>query len=231
VVVPALPDGISIDGEVAVPGDFEPGSRIFGADAGGGVAPCSVGLRLVEGLSTAAHCGVTGSPATLSGGSRVGYFEKSVHENTASAGDPILDFAVVQLDGPMPPAPVEIADRPVSGVLTTKASMSLQPGTIMCFDGAESGRSCGPLLDVNAERLKVDVPSLPGDSGSSVFLVDPKTQTVVLVATLKGRVNGAMGATYLDAALEAAQATALVDAAAAKAVAGNPYYSSRVSPR
>lgn len=238
-VVPALPDGISIDGEVdpaAAARDFTLGSRIFGVNRKGKDASCTLGPLLAgSDAFSAGHCGFTGSPRSLASGTRVGTVTAAV--DTEPPRDAILDFMVVDFDAPLPDVPIRVAGHPVTGVLTEEAVKSLPPGTSVCFLGAESGIECGPLVDANSARIKVDVSSLDGDSGALAFVMDSRSQTVSLVGLLTGRLLNerdadlGLGITYLDAALEAAQATALVDAEAAKAVAGNPYYSSRVSPR
>lgn len=228
--LPALPEGVSIADEAAVPGDFAPGSRIFGVNQEGKGASCTLGPLLADSDAfSAGHCGFTGSPRSLASGARAGSVAEAV--DVVPAGKPVLDFSVIDFDVPLPAAPVRVAGRPVSGVLTTKAADSLPVGTLLCFIGAESGVKCGRLVSSDFRGIKVDVPSVDGDSGAAVFMVDGATDTVALVGLLSGDIEGLLGVTYLDAALESAQATALVDAVAAKAVAGNPNYSTRVSSR
>ena len=224
---------ISIVGEAdpALGDDLAPGTLLRGLDKDGDMASCSVGNRLSNNaITTAGHCGLAGTPRLLGSGFEVGSVEQSVDKIPAEG--PVLDFTVVKLTVPVSNAPALIAGRPIAGVLTVKAADELRSGTPVCFVGAKSGINCGPLVSADAQGMTVDVASADGDSGSPVFLVDGRTQTVTLVGLLSGRVAGAMGATYLDAALGASGTDALVDAAASRQVAsGNPDYSLRVSPR
>ena len=224
---------ISIGGETdpAHTDALAPGTLVRGLDKDGDMASCAFGAKLAgNAITTAGHCGLVGTPRFLSGGLEVGSVQQSV--DTVPGDGPVLDFAVVKLNTPDTTSPVHIAGRPVAGVLNVAAADALRAGTPVCFSGAKSGINCGPLVSADSQGLEVDLSSADGDSGSPVFVVDGRSQTVTLVGLLSGRVDGSMGATYLDAALGAAGAEALVDAAAARTVAaGNPDYSLRVSPQ
>jgi hypothetical protein len=208
-----------------------PGTLIRGLDKDRDMANCSLGAKLVgNAITTAGHCGLAGSPRLLGSGIEVGSVEQSVDKIPGDG--PVLDFAVVKLNVPVSNSPVHIAGRPVAGVLKVKAADALRAGTSVCFVGVKSGIGCGPLVSADPQGITVDVASAAGDSGSPVFVVDGRTQTVTLIGLLSGRVDGSMGATYLDVALDAAGTEALVDANAAGMVAaGNPDYSLRVSPQ
>lgn len=250
---PAAPRRVDI-GPGPAPADWlEPGAAVF--DAAGG--SCTLGPALSgDAIATAGHCGSAGDLFFNPSGAETGAIEKSVvdplitgHAPLAGDARPVLDFATIRLDAPLHSAvPVRIAGLPVTGVLTEKAVKALPlRTTLMCFLGTKSGRQCGPLIDAdhlfvdadhpdvytNARYIKINVTSVDGDSGAPVFLVDGPTRTVTLVGLLTGGdpLDGSTYATYLDADLAAAQTKVLVDADAARAVAGNPDYSTLVSPR
>ena len=234
---PKQDNWIDITGENAdVPfGVAAPGAVISGTKTNGKLADCTITAAL-EGnaVATAGHCGAAGSPRQLSDGPNgtlsgtVGSITQSVDE-VPSTG-PVTDAAIVQLSAPISPAAVRVAGRPVAGVMTMDAVRDLPNGTTVCFDGAKSGVRCGGLISASDEAVKVAVDTSSGDSGAPVFLVDGRTNAVTLIGIHSGDQRGSMYATYLDPALDRFDADLLVDPSAAAAVAGDPRYSTRVTP-
>lgn len=229
------------DNWVAVPasassvpaGVLAPGGIISRIKPNGKLGNCTIGPALLGNeVMTAGHCGPAGTPRLLPDGTQVGAVKNSIDEIPAD-GSAVLDAAVVQLTVPTDAAAARVAGRPIAGVMRTHDVSRLPEGTPVCFEGAKSGINCGPLLNATTQGMEIDVDSAHGDSGAPVFVVDGRTQTVTLVGILSGSPlsdEHIMRATYLDSALSAMNATAVVDPAAAAEVADDDRYSVNVAP-
>ncbi|MBF9519528.1 hypothetical protein [Mycobacteroides chelonae] len=120
-----------------------------------------------------------------------------------------------------------VAQWPVAGVLTQQAIRDLPLGTPICVDGSRTGVVCGGLTSVNSGGLlRFDAPGKKGDSGGPVFVVDEKNRATLIGIIKGGAEDGSdTTATYLDPALRALKAKALVD----PAMAVDPQADSRYS--
>lgn len=82
-------------------------------------------------------------------------------------------------------APASIAGHPVAGVLTKSAvSDPKLEGQPVCVYAAVSGLKCGTLVTVDGDEISVDIPTLPGDSGSPLFMVNGNTDAATLIGVL-----------------------------------------------
>lgn len=120
-----------------------------------------------------------------------------IHKNNgnvlgAASGQPVNDFAMF----PLARGVVDngrIQSRPQTGIkplddglraITAPMSTNLpkgstldvsavRPGQTVCKAGAVTGRTCGPVVTVNTKTNEITamVPSIPGDSGSPMYVV------------------------------------------------------------
>ena len=182
------------------------------------------------GFVTAGHCGDDGMAVRLDSrdGAPLGVLsdvDKSYDYDIGLQSD----SAAVWTTSPAPTA-ATVAGLPVAGVMTHSGAMALKSGTPICFDGATSGLVCSPLKSALLSSLVIDGVAVGGDSGSPVFVVDGNTGAATLLGIMSGSNADLTEVAYLDPALERLGARALVDPTAAAAVAGDPRYSSNVSP-
>ncbi|MBS4102853.1 hypothetical protein KFZ73_16605 [Tsukamurella paurometabola] len=117
--------------------------------------------------------------------------------------------------------------RKVRGVLTREATQKLPYHTAVCVDGAVSGVQCGLLVDADGEGIEAKVDTVPGDSGSPMFLVGERG--VVLIGLVEESAEPFTHAAYLAPLLNKLGAVALVDQATAVDTRSNPDYSGSVS--
>lgn len=181
------------------------------------------------GFVTAGHCGDDGMALRLDSrdGAPLGVLSDA-DESYDSVAEVLSDSAAVWTNTPAPHA-ATVAGLPVAGVMTRDGAMTLKSGTPICFDGATSGLVCSPLNGADLTTLMTDGVAKPGDSGAPVFVVDGDTGAATLLGIVK-MVKNMTTVTYLDPALNRLGAQALVDPAAAAAVAGDSRYSLNVSP-
>ena len=218
-----------------------PGITAVSDQQGEGRRVCTLGPAIRgsngDGFAIAGHCGEVDPVQRLQLGPNHADIHDyaSVSDRAHGVFDPVsgmlLDSAALW-GGAVGPAAVRIADTwPVAGVMTRNAVSKLPKGTSVCFDGAVSAVTCGPLIDTDsAGELEFGIPAVKGDSGSAVFLVDGNTGAATLVGIVASTQQGHTYATYLEPALTHLSATALVDPAAANVVSGDPRYSTRVAP-
>lgn len=205
-------------------------------DTGDTMGGCTLGPAVVtadggSGWITAGHCAIGARAA-----------EQWLETTPAGATTPMGTAVGVVDDGPVdsalipdPGAPVTplLAETwPIAGVLTAAGAAALPVGVPVCALGARSGVVCGPNEGVGGDgRIVYGARTIRGDSGAPVFVVDAATRTATLVGVHKGGDGvSAAWATLLDPALDRLRARAVVDAAAAAAVAGRPGCSPRVTP-
>jgi hypothetical protein len=211
-------------------GTIAPGGIIYGIDAEGDMAHCTITAATPAGeILTAGHCGLAGSARFIEAGSTIGVVEQSVDELPLGSTGVATDAAIAKVTIPVTSAASRVADRPIAGVMTVAGVRTLPKGTALCFDGVASGIKCGSLVKASSVALETDVISQGGDSGAPVFLIDGTTGAVTLIGVLRGDTDNHMHATYLDPALSRFGAQVLVDASAAAAVTGDPRYSHNVS--
>ncbi|GAA4403697.1 chymotrypsin family serine protease [Tsukamurella soli] len=194
---------------------------------------CTLGPATDAGYVTAGHCGVgTATTGTFLSPDRQGSVTQpftAVTRAEDQVGDPYIDSALV----PSASVTARVGTMPVAGVLTVAAVQNLPPGTEVCFDGAKSGVSCGPVVSTDdAGELHFGAQVIAGDSGAPVFLVDGRARSVTLVGVLAADDDSdhTAYATYLDPALARLDARVLVNHAA-RAPQGASGYSERVVDR
>lgn len=187
--------------------------------AGPAVAPAA--SPRTHGFVAAAHCDVTaGAPVTAGG--------ESVAPYTGTRPGP---YGVTVTWGASSASPTVAGGRyKVAGVLTEQALRQLPlDGTVsVCMDGATTGLHCGPLRDLDADSIAIEVPSAGGDSGAPLFLVDDRG-TATLIGVAEKSSDSYTYAAYLDRALTTLGAKALVDPAAQATVAGDTGYSAETT--
>lgn len=113
-----------------------------------------------------------------------------------------------------------VAGHPVAGVLTAAALKQLvsapAPAPKACMYGAVSGLKCGDLVDADDNEISVDIATLPGDSGSPMFLVDGNTGATTLIGLLTDNSEGSTSyGVVADAALRSLGAKLVTDPAVA----------------
>lgn len=123
-----------------------------------------------------------------------------------------------------------VAGHPVAGVLTAAALKQLvsapAPAPKACLYGAVSGLKCGDLVDADDNEISVDIATLPGDSGSPMFLVDGNTGATTLIGLLTDNSEGSTSyGVVADAALRSLGAKLVTD----PAVAVDPHTDARYS--
>lgn len=220
-------------------GVVAPGANIAVVGTGG----CTLGPGIRRGdqtgFLTAGHCGDEGEAVRLDSvtGAQLGVLSdaEDTDDGVARVGamPTRLDYAAVWTNDSAPRA-ATVAGLPVAGVMTREGAMTLESGTPVCYDGRTSGLVCAPLIGAYIEDITNDVGAVGGDSGSPAFIVDGDTGTAILLGiTSQSREwpnDDQTWFTYLDPSLERLGAQALVDPAAAATVAGDPRYSTRVTP-
>lgn len=148
------------------------------------------------------------------------------------------DHAVVPLSTLSSYATVIAGNYRVAGVFTTDAAKKLAPNTPVCFDGAVSGLRCGVVsqADAGGTLMFTSAPGAPtgtpfisrGDSGAAVFTVDSQKRVALVGLMSQRTTDGSSGrVSYLDAALNAVNAKAVLDSSATK-FAG-PSFSQRIA--
>ncbi|GAA4394391.1 chymotrypsin family serine protease [Tsukamurella soli] len=174
---------------------------------------------------TAGHCDETpGAPlfvyptTSISGSDAVQlpdtYESAEAEESPDPATGLVSDSALLPVRTLAPAATMIAGHFPVEGVLTESAVKALPVGTTVCFDGAHSGVTCGPLTSTDG-LIHFNVTGAPGDSGAPVFAVDAQDRAA-LIGLLKGGDTevGTAYATMLDPALSRLHAHVKLDPSA-----------------
>jgi len=192
-----------------------------------------------EGIVTAAHCGtdvravsMQTSPDPAARLPMAGVlFPK--REPLAPAGAVRIDTSLILSSRSLDSSAVRIARRwPVAGALKEEVARKLRPfSTQLCINGTVSGVSCGMVVPTDEDNLRFLARSKPGDSGSTVFLIDASTQMAILVGVLSAGAGGTSIATFLEPALTRMNVKAMVDEGAAAIYRDDPRLSDEVSPQ
>lgn len=168
-------------------------------------APCTAGPAVAaaaaaghRGYLTAGHCDQVPGSSVTAGGQAVAPYTGTV------AGT----YGATVTWGASDASPT-VAGRKVAGVLTREATQKLDFHTPVCMAGAVSGVRCGLLVDADDEGIEAKVSTVPGDSGSPLFLVGPRG--VVLIGLVEESAEPYTYAAYLDPLLAQMGAKALVD--------------------
>ncbi|RIS02757.1 hypothetical protein [Mycobacteroides abscessus] len=124
-------------------------------------------------------------------------------------------------------APASIAGHPVAGVLTKSAvSDPKLEGQPVCVYAAVSGLKCGTLVTVDGDEISVDIPTLPGDSGSALFMVNGNTDAATLIGVLTDNSKGSTSyGVVADTALRDLGAKLVTDPAVTIAPRTDAHYS------
>lgn len=182
-------------------------------------APCTAGPAVVaasgpgrRGYLTAGHCDQVPNSAVSAGGEAVEPYTSTI---TGTYGATVTW-------GTTSAAPT-VAGRKVTGVLTREATQKLPYHTAVCVDGAVSGVQCGLLVDADGEGIEAKVDTVPGDSGSPMFVVGARG--VVLIGLVEESAPPYSYAAYLAPLLDKLGAKALVDRGVAVDPRTDPRYS------
>lgn len=210
-----------------------PGAAIVTVD--GGMCTLAAELKSEDGqfsgYATAGHC----NPAA---GDRMISYNSSPDQRLTPLsamsdvvdGDTGADSGVIWTN--VPGTSAIVGEYRVAGVLTAAGIDELVPlGSMVCRAGAVSGVDCGGRLSSDQfGRLRFATASTDGDSGGPVFSVDPVTGYAVLLGIVERTDDVSTTATLLEPTLQRLRATAVVDDAAARTVAGQSGFSTRVTP-
>lgn len=182
-------------------------------------APCTAGPAVAaaaavghRGYLTAGHCDQVPGSSVTAGGQAVAPYTGTI------AGE----YGATVTWGASSASPT-VAGRNVVGVLTREATQKLDYHTPVCVDAAVSGVRCGVLVDADEDGIGAKVSTVPGDSGSPMFLVGPRG--VVLIGLVEESATPYSYAAYLDPLLAQMGAKALTDRTAAVDPRTDPRYS------
>lgn len=182
-------------------------------------APCTAGPAVAaaaaaghRGYLTAGHCDQVPGSSVTAGGQAVAPYTGTV------AGT----YGATVTWGASSASPT-VAGRKVTGVLTREATQELAYHTPVCVDAAVSGVQCGLLVDADGDGIGAKVDTVPGDSGSPMFLVGARG--VVLIGLVEESAAPFTYAAYLAPLLDELGAKALVDRGVAVDPRTDPRYS------
>ncbi|NOP95139.1 hypothetical protein HGK70_04520 [Mycolicibacterium fortuitum] len=182
-------------------------------------APCTAGPAVAaaaagghRGYLTAGHCDQVPGSSVTAGGQAV-----APYTGTISG-----EYGATVTWGAANAAPT-VAGRKVTGVLTREATRELAYHTAVCVDAAVSGVQCGLLVDADGDGIGAKVSTVPGDSGSPLFLVGPRG--ITLIGLVEESAEPYTYAAYLDPLLAQMGTKALVDRSAAVDPRTDPRYS------
>ncbi|WP_245549865.1 S1 family peptidase [Gordonia effusa] len=182
-------------------------------------APCTAGPAVAaaaaaghRGYLTAGHCDQVRGSSVTAGGHAVAPYTGTI------AGE----YGATVTWGASSASPT-VAGRNVVGVLTREATQKLDYHTAVCVDAAVSGVQCGLLVDADGDGIGAKVSTVPGDSGSPLFLVGPRG--ITLIGLVEESAEPYTYAAYLDPLLAQMGAKALVDRSAAVDPRTDPRYS------
>jgi V8-like Glu-specific endopeptidase len=202
-----------------------PGIGFAYHNAEGKLKLCSLGPAVDDGFLTAGHCtaNLADTPAELSA-DRDAVMSRQVPMGTvtgAASDGAAVDSAVIRSGNP-PFGATSIANTwPVGGVLTKDGVQQLVPvGSFVCIDGAVTGVRCGKRSADENGMIVYSIPTVHGDSGAPVFVVDRDTRAAVLIGIHRDGTGTRGGATYFDPALMRLDARAIVDKTASAKFAG-----------
>ncbi|WP_280827675.1 hypothetical protein [Mycobacterium sp. OTB74] len=161
------------------------GTKILHAtDGAGDLDLCTLGPTVTAdgrtGFLTAGHC-------VLGAYSPDQYLQTTAGGATEMFGiagqavaDATQDSTVIWANTTADPRSAKIAGLPVVGAMTEAEVKVLPPGTPVCFDGAKSGVTCGPLIDAGGGVIYFGKGAVGGDSGAPVFVVDRDGRATVI---------------------------------------------------
>ncbi|KXO90979.1 Uncharacterised protein (plasmid) [Tsukamurella tyrosinosolvens] len=201
---------------------FRPGTGFVIEDEGR-VTTCTIGFAVtsplgMSGFITAGHCDVASGVQGYAFQDTQGLLKLPIPPlsvaNTASAhASGTADDSAVVWDTAGSAAPSRfdpsLTGTRLVGTMSENDARKLPAGTPICFSGATSGTTCGRVLSASGDSLSLDVPSLPGDSGGPVFVVNATGQAVG-VGVVSGNLDGHAKAVFLEPALKRLGATASV---------------------
>lgn len=171
-----------------------PGSAMVTTKNDGRMTTCTLGFIGEQGGRyrglTAGHCMYQATPVLqyhLAGETDLKPLGKMIRgqnlDKTLSDGANFdTDYAVIDFGDGIPGNMSVGLSLPVNGVTTWDY---ITPGMEVCKLGYRTGETCGPVLGVNPERLRANLYSASGDSGSPVYIKNPDG-TATAVGLLSG---------------------------------------------
>lgn len=165
-------------------GSISPGTYIDMIDAAGNNSSCSLGFTLTKGATTyattAGHCALDGQRTvgyrnpdkTLARLGTISFFSDFLGSNGEPLGF-ITDAALIEVQpgvnlrsripGPTP-------DDESYDVVGFATPDDLPPGTIVCKQGFRTGETCGKVMAVRENAVRVNLAYRHGDSGSPSYI-------------------------------------------------------------
>lgn len=136
--------------------------------------------RGTEVLLEAGHCD-HGGELTMSAGRAGGQVPVGGFVVSEPGGDntDAADIGVVRLEKNVPVQPS------IAGTIPVRGSLSyLAPGQTLCKVGAVTGRSCGPVVESSASKVRFSAAVAPGDSGGPVYAMRSDGSAVAVGITI-----------------------------------------------
>lgn len=136
--------------------------------------------RGTEVLLEAGHCD-HGGELTMTAGRAGGQVPVGGFVVSEPGGDntDAADIGVVRLEKNVPVQPS------IAGTIPVRGSLSyLAPGQTLCKVGAVTGRSCGPVIESSASKVRFSAAVAPGDSGGPVYAMRSDGSAVAVGITI-----------------------------------------------